>query len=121
MKNLFLRGRYRKAMAWAMACVLLVTTILVPSRGTHALTLSEEKELGQKVLEQIRRMMPLVEDGEIAAYVGKVGNRIAKQFEASPYQWQFFCGRPAGAQRIRHSRRVCLRLPGAHRPADLGR
>lgn len=73
-----------------MALVFLATTILAPSRGTHALTLSEEKELGQKVLEQIRRMMPLVEDGEIVAYVGTLGNRIVKQFEASPYQWQFF-------------------------------
>ena len=90
MKNLLLRGKCQKGMAWAVAFILLATTILVPSRGTHALTLSEEKEIGQRVLEQIRRMMPLVEDGEIVAYVGTVGNRIAKQFEASPYQWQFF-------------------------------
>jgi predicted Zn-dependent protease len=63
---------------------------LVPVQRSWALTLSEEKELGRKILEMIREQMPLVEDGEILTYVRSVGNRIARQVGTTPYQYQFF-------------------------------
>lgn len=80
----------RSCVAWAMAFILLVVMVLSPAARSRALTLSDEKEIGRKVLEQVRRMLPLVEDGEIVGYVEALGNRITKQFGATPYQWQFF-------------------------------
>ena len=55
-----------------------------------AFNLSDEKKLGAEILEQIRRVMPLIEDGEALTYVQSVGNRIAKQLGTTPYQFQFF-------------------------------
>ncbi|MGV8074796.1 MAG: M48 family metalloprotease [Syntrophobacteraceae bacterium] len=81
---------------WRM-CVIAVTLIcffttmcLVSPRSGYAFTLSEEKELGKKILEQIREHMSMVEDGEVIAYVQSVGNRIAEQVGATHYQYQFF-------------------------------
>jgi predicted Zn-dependent protease len=55
-----------------------------------ALSLSEEKELGRKTLEMFRDHLPLIEDGELIAYVQSVGERVAKQVGITPYQFQFF-------------------------------
>jgi len=90
MKHILFGGIGRKWIAWMMSFIFSATMILVPAGQSRALTLSEEKELGRKVLEQIRRMMPLVEDGEIVGYVESLGNRITKQFGTTSYQWQFF-------------------------------
>jgi len=59
-------------------------------RPLWALDLSEEKELGGKVLEKVKEQMPLVEDGEIVAYVQSLGNRIVKQMGTTLYDYQFF-------------------------------
>ena len=78
------------------ACVSMLTALVfafgvlcVPGRSS-ALTISEEKELGQKILEQIRKHMTLVQDGEMIAYVQSVGNRIARQVGTSSYEPKFF-------------------------------
>lgn len=67
---------------WAVGC-------LAPGRS-WALSLSEEKELGEKLLEKIREVLPLVEDGEIFTYVQAVGNRIVKQMGTTSYDYKFF-------------------------------
>ncbi len=55
-----------------------------------ALSLSEEKVLGRKILEQVRAQLPLVEDGELVAYVQSIGNRISKGFDNSLFQYRLF-------------------------------
>lgn len=55
-----------------------------------ALDLSDEKELGRKVLEQVKKQMRLIDDGEIVTYVQSVGNRIVKQLGTTLYDYQFF-------------------------------
>jgi len=63
---------------------------LIQPIPASALTLSEEQQIGQKVLEQVRRQVPLVEDGEILTYIRGVANRVAKETGITPYQYQFF-------------------------------
>lgn len=63
---------------------------VVPTAKCSAMTLSEEKEMGRKILETLRQQNALVEDGEILTYVNSVGNRILQQVGTTPYQYQFF-------------------------------
>ena len=85
--GVFAKGR--KAAIAVVTVVLFAAVVFSPGR-VNAITLSEEKELGRKTLEAIRKHMPLVEDGEVLTYVRSVGNRVAKQLGTSPYQFQFF-------------------------------
>jgi predicted Zn-dependent protease len=55
-----------------------------------ALSLGDEKELGRKTLEMLRRRLPLIEDGEIITYVQSIGERLVKEVGSTPYQFQFF-------------------------------
>jgi predicted Zn-dependent protease len=76
-------------------CLTTVFCFLAVSCPFHtqsawALSLSEEKELGKKILELFRDRLPLIEDGELIAYVQSVGERIARQIGITPYQFQFF-------------------------------
>ena len=82
-------GRERKAAVAGLTALLFAAVLLIPSR-LNAITLSEEKDMGRKVLEMIKKRLPLVEDGEVLTYVRSVGNRVAKQIGTTPYQFQFF-------------------------------
>lgn len=90
MKWIVSPGRPRRMVAGAMAALLFIVMTAVPSDRGWALSLSEEKELGAKLLEAIREQMPLVEDGEIITYLATLGNRIARQVGTTPYNYQFF-------------------------------
>ena len=79
----------RRAVAW-LTLILFALGGLMRPQPCGALTLSEEKELGKKILEQIRERMPLIEDMEILGYVQSVGNRIARQVGTTQYQYRFF-------------------------------
>lgn len=77
-------------MTWCCLVAFATTSLLVLPGSTSALTLSEEKELGRKMLEKVRAVLPLVEDGEIIAYVQSIGDRVARQVGLTSYQFQFF-------------------------------
>lgn len=90
MKQSFLKSCVGRILTWTcLACFLAATPAAIPS-SCYALTLSEEKELGQKMLLQVKAALPLVDNGEIIAYVQSIGDRIAKQLGTTPYQFQFF-------------------------------
>lgn len=72
-----------------LLCCFVVNFYPKP-HSAWALDLSDEKELGRKVLEQVKQQMPLIEDGEILTYVQSVGNKIVKQLGTTLYDYQFF-------------------------------
>jgi len=77
--------------ATAVLTVLVFSVVVLFPAGTDAgLTLSEENKIGRQVLEQVRKRMPLIEDGEVLTYIRSVANRITKQIGTTPYQFQFF-------------------------------
>jgi predicted Zn-dependent protease len=74
-----------------ISTLLCFTTVFIlPARNVSAFSLSEEKELGRKMVEQLGKQLPLVQDSEIVSYVQSVGDRIAKQVGTTPYQFRFF-------------------------------
>lgn len=90
MRSILLSGKCRKIIPTVTALCLFCTVNLVPVKRANAFSLSEEKELGRKILQLIKAQMPLVEDGEILTYVRSVGNRVAASVGTTTYQYQFF-------------------------------
>ncbi|MGA2401735.1 MAG: M48 family metalloprotease [Syntrophobacteraceae bacterium] len=82
----------RKIKKGLSVLILFIFTLVIvyPPGEVNAITLSEEKELGQKIVGLIRKSMPLVEDGEVLTYVRNIGNRVAKEVGITTYQFQFF-------------------------------
>jgi len=82
----------KKAKSGLAALILSIFTlvILLPPGEVEAINLSEEKELGKKIVGMIRKTMPLVEDGEVLTYVRNVGNRVAKEVGITTYQFKFY-------------------------------
>ena len=83
-------GRKTKKGLSALILFIFALVVMYPPSAVNAISLSEEKELGQKVVGLIRKVMPLVEDGEVLTYVRNVGNRVAKEVGITTYQFQFF-------------------------------
>src|SRR5208283_3427941 len=83
-------GRKIKKGLSALVLFIFMLVVMYPPGEVNAITLSEEKELGQKTVRLIRKSMPLIEDGEVLTYVRSVGNRVAKEVGITTYQFQFF-------------------------------
>ncbi len=83
-------GRKMRRGLTALVLIVFALVIGLPPGKASAVTLSEENDLGKKVVGLIRKSMPLVEDGEVLTYVRNVGNRVAKGVGITTYQFQFF-------------------------------
>jgi predicted Zn-dependent protease len=83
------RGKTGKGLISLILCILALG-IICPPHNASAITLSEERDLGKKFVQLVRKSMPLVEDGEVLTYVRSVGNRVAKEVGITTYQFQFF-------------------------------
>lgn len=61
------------------------------SSASRVMSIQDEQDLGMKVMMQIRRSMPLVDDPEITDYVQHLGYRLVAQNEDSIYrEFRFF-------------------------------
>lgn len=80
----------KRGVALITGFLFLWSLVLGLPREARSLSLSDEKELGQELLQKIKAHMALVEDGEILTYVRSVGNRIVKHVGTTPYEYQFF-------------------------------
>lgn len=89
--KLFVRTAVRRKLAAAVAMAFLMTCLdAARPVKSDALSLAEEKELGEKLLGMIKESMPLIEDGEILTYVQSVGKRVVEHVGTTPYRYQFF-------------------------------
>ena len=68
-------------------CFLL--SALFPSQP-RAMTHKEERELGEKVLQEVRRVWPLIQDPAVNEYVNNIGKRILKTMETQPFEYEFY-------------------------------
>ena len=84
------RARTFRRWVGSVLLALLMWSWMGPGSPAWALSLSEEKELGRKALQQVRALFPLVDDVELLAYVQSIANRITKTLDSTPYQYQVF-------------------------------
>jgi predicted Zn-dependent protease len=65
----------------------------IPDIGSSAdavLSLSEEQELGEAFMRNIRRTAPLIEDPEVETYIQNLGQHLVSYLESAPYDFTFF-------------------------------
>lgn len=90
MSTVFSRiARRRWALIVSIAFLIACLDVSCPARS-GALGISDEKELGSKILDLIKEHMSLVEDGEVLTYVQAIGRRIVSHLGPTPYTFQFF-------------------------------
>jgi predicted Zn-dependent protease len=57
---------------------------------TPAMTIQEERELGEKVLQEVRKIWPMVQDPAPREYIARVGKRILATMETQPFEYEFY-------------------------------
>lgn len=67
--------------------VFLVTVVSPPVR---ALTLSEERELGQEFVKHARRAYPFIDDPFIDYYINRLGQELVAAFPEQPFDFHFY-------------------------------
>ncbi len=68
-------------------CFLSSTTLPSPS---WAMTHKEERELGEKVLQEVKRIWPIIQEPTVTDYVTRIGKRILNTMEPQPFDYQFY-------------------------------
>lgn len=68
---------------------LLIFPLLFPSRAL-TLTIEQEKELGEKVFQEIKKRWPIIQEPSINAYLNEVGQEILKSIGPQPFSYQFY-------------------------------
>jgi len=63
---------------------------LVLPPPSRAMTTQEERELGEKIAQEVRKIWPVVQDPSVSDYVNRVGKRILKTMETQPFDYEFF-------------------------------
>ena len=74
--------------------VSLLATLLVvlwtPAPASPMMTIQEERRLGERLLQEIKRQIPLVEDYEVTQYVRDAGEKILRFIPDPLFQCRFF-------------------------------
>ncbi len=81
-------SRFFQTLALFLA-VCFSLSVLLPSRAS-AMTIQEERELGEKVLQEVRKIWPIVQEPAVKDYATRVGKRILSTMETQPFDYQFY-------------------------------
>jgi predicted Zn-dependent protease len=54
------------------------------------MTIQEERELGEKVLQEVRKVWPMVQDPAPREYIARIGKRILATMEPQPFEYEFY-------------------------------
>ncbi len=57
---------------------------------TPAMTLQQERDLGEKVLQEVKKHWSMVQDPSVNEYVSRVGKRILQGIEPQPFDYRFY-------------------------------
>jgi len=63
---------------------------LVASGNTQALTIQEERELGERILQEVKKRWPIVQEPSINAYIRNIGQGILKPLGPQTFEFQFY-------------------------------
>ena len=74
----------------AILAVVFSLSIVFPPLSASAMTTQEERELGEKVLQEVRKAWPMVQDPGPREYVALIGKRILATMETQPFDYEFY-------------------------------
>lgn len=63
---------------------------LLSLSSARAMTIQEEKELGERVFQEIKKRWPLIQEPSINDYINKVGQEIIRSIDPQPFTYQFY-------------------------------
>jgi predicted Zn-dependent protease len=63
---------------------------LLFSPGTSAMTIQEERELGEKIIQEVKKRWPMVQELSSNEYIRGVGKRILQTLDPQPFDYQFY-------------------------------
>ncbi|MBI5967658.1 MAG: M48 family metalloprotease, partial [Deltaproteobacteria bacterium] len=55
-----------------------------------AMTIQQERELGEKVLQEVKKRWSIVQEPYVNIYVTRIGKRILQSIEPQPFEYQFY-------------------------------
>jgi len=70
--------------------VLILTANFTAPPPAAAMTIQEERELGEKFLQEAKKYWQFIQDVSINDYVAGVGRRILRGVGSQPFEYQFF-------------------------------
>jgi predicted Zn-dependent protease len=74
----------------AILAAVFSLAILLPPLSASAMTNQEERELGDKVLQEVRKIWPMAKDPGPREYVTRIGKRILATMETQPFDYEFY-------------------------------
>jgi predicted Zn-dependent protease len=69
--------------------IALLWAFLFPPQSA-ALTLQQERELGEKVLLEVQRRWQFVQDPSVNDFVNRIGKRILRSIDPQPFEYRFY-------------------------------
>jgi len=81
-----------KRKIWRAFIAWVTVWILIFGYGvkTYALSVEDERKLGEKFMSLIKKEMEFIEDPQITSYVSKIGERIVSQTGHQPFECKFY-------------------------------
>lgn len=75
----------------SLVCVLaFLGACLAPPARAEDLSLSKEKEIGQKAFKEISASLPMVKDPDCASYIQDLGNRLSDALGDDRFKFRFY-------------------------------
>ncbi len=54
------------------------------------MTIQEERELGERLVQEIKKRWPVIQDSSINEYIGGIGQRVLQPLGPQPFKYEFF-------------------------------
>jgi predicted Zn-dependent protease len=83
-----IKNSFSQKFIFALISFFLLPLVLPPQ--TEAMTIQQERELGERVLQEVKRRWPMVQDPSVNEYVNRIGKRILQSLEPQPFEYQFY-------------------------------
>ena len=81
----------KRASLQIFLCLLAVLfSLFFPPSRSAAMTIQEERELGEQVLKQVQRQWQFIQDPAVNNYVNRMGKRILQSLPPQPFEYRFF-------------------------------
>ncbi|HBI14191.1 MAG TPA: hypothetical protein DDY20_01505 [Desulfobulbaceae bacterium] len=73
-----------------LCCMLLVAGQLLPPASVQALTIGEERDIGERLLYKIRSEFHLLDDPDISQYVNRLGRMVVELTGPQFFEFRFY-------------------------------
>ena len=74
----------------SVIAILVAALLLTPSNAGALMSIKEEREVGEKVLQQVREQLPIIDDPFIANYIQRAGEEALRQVDTKHFDFDFW-------------------------------